>query len=127
MSFLEEKQVIESYVAANYSATMVNYENVEMNESLVNEWVRVSIQNAGANQIALGDLVYRYTGVLYFQIFVKPDVGSGRALEIADTLSALFKSKRIGGILFRVPRIQRVGSYKTWYQVNVLVEFSREE
>jgi hypothetical protein len=128
MSFATEKQVIESYVVGNYSSTLIKYENDEMNDSSVNEWIRVSVQNASANQVSLGsDPLYRYRGIAYFQIFVRPDIGSGRALEIADILSPLFKSKRISGILFRVPRVQKVGSYKDWYQVNVSVEFSREE
>ena len=65
--------------------------------------------------------------MLFVQIFVKPDIGSGRALELADTITTLFRAKRIGGIVFLVPKVQKVGVFKDWYQVNVSVEFSREE
>lgn len=128
MSFVSEKVTIEQYVQANYASTLVKYENDEMNDSSVSEWVRVSTQNADAFQASLGsNPLFRYVGVLFVQIFVKPDIGSGRALELADTITTLFRAKRIGGIVFLVPKVQKVGVFKDWYQVNVSVEFSREE
>ena len=128
MSFVSEKATIEQYVQANYASTLVKYENDEMNDSSASEWIRVSTQNADAFQASLGsNPLFRYVGVLFVQIFVKPDIGSGRALELADTISTLFRAKRIGGIVFLVPKVQKVGVFKDWYQVNVSVEFSREE
>ena len=128
MSFVSEKATIEQYIQANYASTLVKYENDEMNDSSVNEWIRVSTQNADGFQASLGsNPLFRYVGVLFVQIFVKPDIGSGRALELADTITTLFRAKRIGGIVFLVPKVQKVGVFKDWYQVNVSVEFSREE
>ena len=128
MSFVSEKATIEQYVQTNYASTLVKYENDEMNDSSASEWIRVSTQNADAFQASLGsNPLFRYVGVLFVQIFVKPDIGSGRALELADTITTLFRAKRIGGIVFLVPKVQKVGVFKDWYQVNVSVEFSREE
>ena len=128
MGFVNEKAIIEKYIQQNYSSTQVKYENDEMNDSLIQEWVRVSSQSANGFQSSLGsNPTFRYTGVLYLQIFVKPDVGSGRALELADMFTVLFRAKRIEGMVFQVPIIQKIGVYNDWYQVNVSVEFFRGE
>jgi hypothetical protein len=128
MSFVAEKSTIEAYLVSNYTSTLVKYENDEMNDTSVNEWIRVSTQNAQASQVSLGDNpLFRYRGVLFVQIFVRPDIGSGRALVIADLMTSLFRAKRISDMTFFVPRIQKVGVNKDWYQVNVSIEFSREE
>ena len=128
MSFVAEKSTIEVFLASNYTSTLVKYENDEMNDSTVDEWIRVSTQNAAASQISLGsNPLFRYRSVLFVQIFVRPDIGSGRALVIADLMTSLFRAKSIGDMTFFVPRIQKVGVNKDWYQVNVSIEFSREE
>ena len=51
MSFVSEKATIEQYVQANYASTLVKYENDEMNDSSVNEWIRVSTQDADGFQV----------------------------------------------------------------------------
>lgn len=127
MSFLLEKKTIEQYLQNNYTQTLVKFENDEMNED-VDEWIRISIQNSNSNQASLGDdAIFRYVGILFIQIFTKSDIGSGRALEIADSLTTLFRAKRINDIVFKVPSIQKVGLYQGWYQINVSTKFLREE
>lgn len=127
MSYAAEKSVIEQYIVDNYTSTLIKFENDVMIED-VSEWVRISIQNASAKQVSLGsNPMFRYVGILFIQVFIKPDIGSGRALQIADEFTNLFRAKRINGILFLVPEIQRIGISGDWYQTNVSVQFSREE
>lgn len=128
MSFISEKSNIENYFTSNFNETLIKFENDEMNDSEVDEWVRISIQNSKSYQASLGsNPIFRYIGILYVQIFVKPDIGSGRALSISDVVSNLFRAKRIGDTVFKVPEVKRIGSYNGWYQINVSIEFFREE
>lgn len=128
MSFLTEKSTIEQFFKLNFTEALIKYENDEMNDDSVNEWVRISIQNSKSFQASLGsNPLFRYIGVVFVQIFTKLDIGSGRAIEIADNLTQLFRAKRIGDIVFKVPSLQKIGVSNDWYQVNVSVEFFREE
>lgn len=129
MSYLAEKLAIEAYIQANWvSPPLITYENVGLNTAAPTEWVRITIQNGDAFQASMGDNpAFRYIGVLFFQIFLKPDAGSGRALELADTISTLFRAQTISGMTFRVPQVQKVDSDAEWYQVNVSIEFFRGE
>lgn len=127
MSYILEKSTIEQFLNSNFLETLIKYENDEMNDE-VNEWIRVSIQNSKAYQASLGsNPLFRYVGIMFIQIFTKLDIGSGRAVEIADVLTQLFRAKRIGDIVFKVPSLQKIGVSNGWYQVNVSVEFFREE
>jgi hypothetical protein len=128
MTYTTEKNVIEAYLNANFTGVRLAYENDEMTDVSVNEWIRVSIQNADAFQASLGsNPLFRYLGILYFQIFTRPDIGSGRAIEIADMLSALFRAVKVSGITFKTPKLQKLGVRNGWYQVNLSTAFSRED
>lgn len=127
MSFALEKSHIEMFVSANLTGTNLVYEN-QTQKNTVSEWVRVNILNADSQQISLGDQPYfRYVGLLIFQIFIKPNVGSGRAVQIADQITTLFRGVKVNGITFRPPTTDSVGDSGGWYQLNVSVPFSREE
>lgn len=129
MSYEAEKLAIEAFLGANWpEATPLVYENVSMNDTTVLEWIRVSIQNGDAFQASMGDNpAFRYIGVLFFQIFLKPDTGSGRASQLADVITTLFRAKTISGLTFRVPQVNKVNSKSEWYQTNVSIDFFRGE
>lgn len=128
MGRLQESVALQTYLTQNYTSTPVKFENDQQNDLSLQEWVRMSVQEASSSQITMGsNPLFRYASVLFFQIFVKPDIGSGRALEIVDTLSPLFNSKRIGDMTFMTPLVERVGVVRDWYQLNLSVEFYREE
>lgn len=128
MSYLSEKTTIESYFADNWNKAKIVYENdiVDIKDS---EWVRLSILNGKAQQVTLGCTNYdrRNYGVLVLQVFVKINTGSGRALELADSIADLFENKRVSNIQFKMPQVSKVpmdeDSY--WYQVNVSIDFYR--
>ena len=132
MSYAAEKTTIEQAVNTNFTTVQgidTIYDNVPYDGSK-DEWVRVTILPADAKQIDLGPGgTHRYTGVLTFQIFVRPNVGSGRALAIADLLSPIFRAQRISTIMFRTPAVRVVGRDPEgeWFQVNLSVNFFREE
>lgn len=129
MSYLDQKIAIETLFETEWDdETLVIYENVEFSGG-VEEWVRLSIKNSDAFQASLGkdNHSYRYVGVVFVQIFTKPNIGARRAMELADKVSSIFKSKTVSGITFKVPLAKPVVSFQEWYQINVTVEFFRGE
>ena len=127
MNFQQELDVIDS-IFINFAGGIVVIHENEKYDGVATEWVRVSSQISSARQITMGsNTIYRYRGVCYVQIFVSPDSGSGRAMEIVDFVSNLIRSKTINGVTFNTPRANKVGVKDGWYQVNVLTEFYRED
>lgn len=128
MSLVSELSIIESYFTDNWPYTSIAYQNVNFNPEALDEWVRISVLPASANQISLGSNPYfRYRGVVAIQIFTKPGIGSRRSTELADYITSLFRSKNISGIQFGVPEAHRMGAVNGWYQVNVNCSYYREE
>ena len=128
MSFLLEKRTIEEYFSAQWGSTTPLYFENQTANNADPEWLRLTIQNADSFQASLGSNPdYRYIGVLFFQIFVKPNTGSGRAMELVDIIEELFRSQTIGGITFKVPVVRKVPDNSEWYQVNISIDFFRGE
>ena len=124
MSYLQEKLDIEAYFEANWPHTPVVFENGVPDQS--SDWVRLSIQNGKAYQASMGDNPqFRFPGVVFVQIFTAKDVGSGRAIDLADKVDALFRNAVISGIQFRVPRVNKIPSDAENYQVNISTAFYR--
>lgn len=127
MTFKTQKSQLETYIKNNLTGTNIVFEN-QSQDNKVSEWVRVNILNPASNQVSLGNTpYYRYVGLLIFQIFIKPNTGSGRAMEIADQITSLFRGLTISGMTFKPPVVDPVGESGGWYQVNVSTQFSREE
>ena len=125
MNHIEELNTINDIFIGFAGGITVRHEN-EKHEGL-EEWIRVTYQTASADQISLGSNPrYRYEGVLYVQIFVEPDIGTGRSTELVDMVTALLRSNTINGITFKVPKAFKVGVVNGWYQVNVVTNFYRE-
>lgn len=123
MNYQEEKRIIEQYFEPLWTHTALVFEG----KTYVGdgEWVRISIQNGPAFQATMGDdPAFRHIGVVFVQIFTKTDTGSGRALELADFVDALFRNLVLSGICFKVPQVRRVPNTE-WFQVNVSTEFYR--
>lgn len=93
-----------------------------------NEWIRICVNEADGKRMSLGDNpLYRYHGICFVQVFVKPDSGVGRATQIADMVTPLLRDQVINGVHFFVPHIVKVGEVKGWYQLNVLTDYYRED
>jgi hypothetical protein len=129
MGFQAAKAEIETLFKNNWTYTEIAYEGVPFDDRLLDEWVRISIADAGGKQASCGiqNVMFRYVGNLFVQIFIKNDKGSGRAMELADLVTPIFRSKIVNGIHYGVPEAIKVGPSEAWFQVNVSCEFYREE
>lgn len=126
MDALQELDVINNIFQNFAGGVTVIHPNETLTEE-VNEWVRLTIQPAKGSIRTLGDPTYRYRSILYVQVFVLPNTGTGRSMELVDEITELLRGKTINGLTFLVPKYHDVGASNGWYQVNVLTEFYRED
>lgn len=129
MGFQAAQALIETLFATNWTATPITYDGVSFDPRALEEWVRIAVREGAGNQASCGssNVLFRYNGVVFVQIFTKNGLGSGRAKELADLVTPIFRSKVVSGIHYRVPVVTVVGASDAWYQVNVSCEFYREE
>lgn len=117
------------------SATEIAWPNKEFDDRVLNtldEWVRFRIDEAGAGWASMGDPgnnINRTLGQVTCSVFVKPDIGDKRALELADLIVAAFIGweDATTRVRFRIPPYVRpVGNDRNWYQINVIAPFERD-
>jgi hypothetical protein len=124
MSYLQEQLDVESFFQIAWTATPAVYENGLSLEE--NEWVRLTVLNGNSKQVTMGDdPAFRHYGLVVVQIFVRPNIGTGRARELADLVDAMFRNALIANLRFQVPQIRRGPSSPEWYQLNVSTDFHR--
>lgn len=111
----------------------VAYPNAEFKTQPVDDvWLRFVMQDAGANQISMGDPgnnFHRHTGLLTFMIFTPLNQGDAEALQVADEVAAIFRGWQdpTTRVFFRQPPfVRRIGADGKWYQVNLLCPFERD-
>lgn len=129
MTFQAQQIAIEQRLRDNWSTTPVEYPNSEFEPTNDDPFVRLSVINGPANQVDWGKSTntFRHFGVIVCQIFVPINVGSGLAYSYADSLAAIWRTARFGGITCLAPSITEVGETGSWFQLNVSVDFRRDE
>lgn len=125
MSFRTIQQEIESGFAAEWGViTPVEYQNVQLDTSAVNEYVSLTIQEGDASQASLGESGdFVINGVVIIAVFTKRDIGTKRSKEIADLIADYFRAKKLTTVRFQVPRGVSVPNKTNWFQYNVTVPF----
>jgi hypothetical protein len=122
---------ITSHFASAFSLCGVEYQNVRLDKDSLTEWVRISVKPYDPKLINLKKGIMR-RGAVYIQAFVKPDIGSGRAFELACSAAEIFENKFIGLIEFDAAETIDVGlsasgtalsSESGWYQVNAVLDY----
>ncbi len=117
---------IRSEFNTNFTAYDVAWENVHFTPPQEDPWVRLTIREGEgfAAGFAGGTNRYRHPGNVIVQVFAPVGTGDGKAREIADSVAAIFRGKRLSGIrFFDAPYVQTVGPDGDWFQVNVQLPF----
>jgi len=139
MSFADERKYIEKQLKDNFDSSIIpiQYENVatlkkgtetikDINK--VEKFIRLTITGAGAEQVDIGGVQDRHSGIITVQIIVKAGLGSNIARKIADQIYYIFNRQSFNGILTRTASIEsNPDNTDGWYQVNVNAEFYRDE
>ena len=126
MSYDAARKSIQSYFAANWSATPVAYDNVAFTPPDDSEWVRLSIRNNLSSQITIGssNQTYRRRGIAFLQIFTPRDGGPELSATLTDTAVNIFEGQKTGPVVFESVNVNEVGNTDDgWFQVNVSASY----
>lgn len=133
MSYLGETSDIETLFTNEWTVehpdVPIEYDNSDHDPGENETYVTLIVLPARASQIELGKPTnnYRHWGNIVVQVHTPRDLGSGRARELADTASGIFRSRHFGaGIIVQTPVVERVGEVEQYYQVNVVAPFWRD-
>lgn len=131
MTYLAESIALQSRFDTLWNnETPVQWPNVAFSLEDKTEWVRFTILSEPARQAAMGgnnSNLYRHPGFVSIQIFVKPNTGIKRALELADMVTNVWRGAQFSGITMGAPSVIPIGVQDGWYQVNVLCSYYRDE
>lgn len=87
------QQSLEEFVVANWSHTIVQYDNVAFNAELYSEYLQCTIRFGEAAQRTLvREGCYRQVGLLMLTAKVKPGTGSARKLALATLAADMVKN-----------------------------------
>jgi hypothetical protein len=133
VSFVSERQAIESYFSASWALrTPVKYQNVSFSRPRGN-WVEVEIQEIDGNAITIGTThaVFRWTGETKICIYTPEDIGTARARMLADLAGAIFLNKTIvisgdEKIIFGLPSISVPVVNLGWLKLELSVLFRHD-
>lgn len=86
-------------------------------------WLECNVDIGNSEQKELGINSFRNIGNLVVKI--KKESGSGLSdlLAAADIIAIAFRVVNVGDIIFKVPRIVKVGRVEDNYQINVVCPF----
>lgn len=70
---------------------------------------------------------YRHTGVIQIDCLAPEGLGAVAALTLADQAAAIFRGKRISGVLCRAPGISRPGEESGYFRVTASINYQRDE
>lgn len=87
-------------------------------------WVRLTIQSGDSfvAGIGSGPCVSR-TGLVFLQIFTKPNTGTAEANRVADSLVEHFQTWQDGPLETQAMSMQRVGEQDGYWQTNLQAPF----
>ena len=131
MSFASEAKVIESHLDTNWSEPPKLYFEGQARGTLPDEFIAIYVRPSVGGRIFLNQPRHRFAGTVIAQIFIKPNIGTRRAREIADSFSALFVNRQFvdataGTFRFRTPYISDTIEANGWFQLNVSAPYERD-
>lgn len=86
------QQSLEEFVATNWSATEIQYDNVSFNSELYSEYLQCTIRFGEAADRSIIRGCYRQVGLLILTAKVKPGTGTARKLVLATLAADMVKN-----------------------------------
>ena len=135
MSHETDRQYIEGRFDTNWTSasTPIAFDNVNGlkqnttwldSERGLDEWCRITILPAGTAQTSPGVVkTIRRTGVIMVNCFVKENIGSNRARELADSVVTIVQFQLFNGIQCRESVVNRDGQNEGFYQMTVSTSY----
>lgn len=121
--FEEVTNLIEGRFLSEWDGDNVQYDNVQYRPVVGQPFVRLNIQWVDTNIVSIGGRI-KAEGYVQVGVFIPSNTSTVSALKMADQVGNIFNKWQSGNLIFTVARIIRVGNFKEWYQVNVLIPFT---
>ena len=122
MNFPEAQVQIQAYLEINWVTTPIHFQNNKFTPK--KKYIRCHVLFGDSSQKTLGsNPEFRNPGVVVIQVLSEQGQGPIPALEMANTLSDMFKAKNISGIQFGTPTLAILGEIESYYQINVQCPF----
>ena len=131
MTFNAERQAIEQFFETNYTppaGVNIYHESVpNVIDTAIN--ITLLVRSGEQSQIGLDatSALFRNEGFIVFEVRTPIQRGSGDALNIIDDISELFRKQEFSGITIGSMVPDRIGIRDNWFQVNLLINFRRDE
>jgi len=119
MNFNAERQAIEARFSANYTSTLIKYDNLEFSPPANTSWVAISILNGANNLASIGTTgnssrLTRFNGIIQVDIYTPEGTGTKTSRDLADVISAIFNQVQFsagssGTIQTRIPDYVELG------------------
>jgi len=128
LTFDAERISLETRFDTNWILTPIKWPNVTLTTKSLNEWVAFSLVQDISRIAQKGSTsnVYRYFGNTVIQIFIRPFIGSARALELATDAATIWRTSQFDNITLHSPRVKNLGIVKGWYQINLTNLYHRD-
>ncbi len=132
MNIVEVQNLIVKAFDQFWIDTPLEHQNATIEKDGIDEWVRLTIQHGFPKPIDLQMNAMRY-GSVNVQIFTKPDIGQGRACDLAVKAGNFIKSLNFKSLVFAPYSVVVLGKKATeglttteteWFQVNTIVDFT---
>ena len=120
------RQKSENNLHSNWTTTPVAYDSIAFDSDAQNRWIRHTLLTGESLQVAMPDCV-RHTGIVSIEVYTEQDVGAKPAYDLADAAVTLYALKSIGGIIFQMGSINRVGYIDDVYKLTVFIPYYYDE
>ena len=128
MSFVQERQDIETELNTNWTTTSIAWDNEPFIPTSGTAWIRCTILPGDAASLSFGrDTALEYAGIIDVGIFIPKETGNNTMRSYADTLAAIFNMKKIGTVDCNEAFVQNLGEDNGWYHWSVTIPFLRIE
>lgn len=129
MTFISARNAIQNEFGTAWTLAQptipVVYDNLETPPQ-GGAFVRLAVANSDSQQTALGDGARRWRqfGQVVVGVFVPKGTGPKLTDELVDSITAILRSKTIGGfVVTRSPSPQSPMEQGAWWVTNVLTDF----
>lgn len=132
MNFIEVNDYIVSRFDSYWLDTPIEHSNTTIDKSAIDEWVRLTVIHDTPRQIDFHKASLR-SGSINLQVFIKPEIGQGRANRLAAKAGDFLVRLSTGTLRMKPYDIVVLGNKATmgltttetpWFQINCIVDFT---
>ena len=127
MTFETQERAFETRFNDNWSHTDIRWPNIAFTTRDRTEFVAFFNITDPVKEKSLGSptVLYRHFGEIVIQIFVMPNSGATRVLQLAELVSDIWRSAQFNGITMGATSVVTVGVEEGWYQVDAISPYYR--